>query len=126
MRGIFFLTHAIKHNTTRMNLTASHFAYLRLHNETYLNLRLEVFSDLIAVRHLSSLSGGRGLVLVGDKGYVSDEEMKGERDPHIAYHGSLSCMVRCISSNVAFKVSRLPLVSLLSEYGCFFRCVSCV
>ncbi|CAN0482544.1 unnamed protein product, partial [Hapterophycus canaliculatus] len=46
-------------------------------------------------RHLSSLSGGRGLVLVGDKGYVREEEMEiaGERDPHIAYHGSLSCMV---------------------------------
>lgn len=44
-------------------------------------------------RHLSSLSAGRGLVLVGDKGYVSAEEMKGDRDPHIAYHGSLSCMV---------------------------------
>lgn len=44
-------------------------------------------------RHLSSLSGGRGLVLVGDKGYISAEEMKGDRDPHIAYHGSLSCMV---------------------------------
>ncbi|CAM9358536.1 unnamed protein product [Scytosiphon promiscuus] len=47
------------------------------------------------LRHLSSLSGGRGLVLVGDKGYVREEEMEiaGERDPHIAYHGSLSCMV---------------------------------
>ncbi|CAN0366718.1 unnamed protein product [Pylaiella littoralis] len=45
------------------------------------------------LRHLSSLSGGRGLVLVGDKGYVRGEEMAGERDPHIAYHGSLSCMV---------------------------------
>lgn len=48
-----------------------------------------------ASRHLSSLSGGRALVLVGDKGYVKEEEMEiaGERDPHIAYHGSLSCMV---------------------------------
>ncbi|CAM9561882.1 unnamed protein product [Ectocarpus fasciculatus] len=45
------------------------------------------------LRHLSSLSGGRGLVLVGDKGYMKDEEMAGDRDPHIAYHGSLSCMV---------------------------------
>eukprot|EP00904_Undaria_pinnatifida_P002386 jgi/Undpi1/12148/HiC_scaffold_5.g01824.m1 len=45
------------------------------------------------LRHLSSLSGGRGLVLVGDKGYLGEEEMVGERDPHIAYHGSLSCMV---------------------------------
>lgn len=34
------------------------------------------------------------MVLVGDKGYLGEEEMVGERDPHIAYHGSLSCMVR--------------------------------
>lgn len=33
-------------------------------------------------------------MLVGDKGYVSEQEMGGQRDPHIAYHGSLSCMVR--------------------------------
>lgn len=32
-------------------------------------------------------------MLVGDKGYMKDEEMAGDRDPHIAYHGSLSCMV---------------------------------
>lgn len=48
---------------------------------------------LAAPRYLSSLSCGRGLVLVGDKGYVREEEMAGQRDPHIAYHGSLSCMV---------------------------------
>lgn len=45
-------------------------------------------------RHLGSLAGGRCLVLAGDKGYVREEEMSGQRDPHIAYHGSLSCMVR--------------------------------
>ena len=45
-------------------------------------------------RRLSSLCCGRCLVLVGDKGYASEQEMSGQRDPHIAYHGSLSCMVR--------------------------------
>ncbi|CAM9114578.1 unnamed protein product [Discosporangium mesarthrocarpum] len=44
------------------------------------------------VRRLSSLGGGRCLVLAGDKGYNTCQEMKGQRNPHIAYHGSLSCM----------------------------------
>lgn len=59
------------------------------------------FRVLCCFRHLSSLSGGRGLVLVGDKGYVSAEEMKGDRDPHIAYHGSLSCMVSLTTAKAA-------------------------
>jgi len=40
-----------------------------------------------------SLPNGKFTILVGDKGYGSVGEMKGGRDPHIAAHGSFSCMV---------------------------------
>lgn len=47
-------------------------------------------------------------MLVGDKGYVSAEEMKGDRDPHIAYHGSLSCMVSVVRSyNNGYRIMSL-------------------
>lgn len=69
-----------------------------------------VFVLFFVSRHLSSLSCGRGLVLVGDKGYVSAEEMKGDRDPHIAYHGSLSCMVSLPTAVAAATLSYVLLL----------------
>ncbi|CAM9586941.1 unnamed protein product, partial [Ectocarpus fasciculatus] len=47
-----------------------------------------------AVDCLRALSkGGKALVIAGDKGYVHDSELEGTRDPHLAVHGSFSCMV---------------------------------
>ncbi|CAM9524809.1 unnamed protein product [Sphacelaria rigidula] len=50
-----------------------------------------------AVRALDALralvQGGKALVIAGDKGYVHDSELEGTRDPHLAVHGSFSCMV---------------------------------
>eukprot|EP00903_Cladosiphon_okamuranus_P010916 g10311.t1 len=47
-----------------------------------------------AVDSLRALSkGGKALVIAGDKGYVQDSELEGIRDPHLAVHGSFSCMV---------------------------------
>lgn len=49
---------------------------------------------LRALRRLTALSGGRALVVSGDKGNNSPEQFKGLMDPHIAVHGSFSVMVR--------------------------------
>eukprot|EP00752_Nemacystus_decipiens_P007851 g7013.t1 len=47
-----------------------------------------------AVDSLRALSkGGKALIIAGDKGYVQDSELEGIRDPHLAVHGSFSCMV---------------------------------
>ncbi|CAM9892816.1 unnamed protein product [Scytosiphon promiscuus] len=47
-----------------------------------------------AVDCLRALSkGGKALVIAGDKGYVHNSELEGTRDPHLAVHGSFSCMV---------------------------------
>ncbi|CAM9373962.1 unnamed protein product, partial [Phaeothamnion confervicola] len=49
---------------------------------------------LRAIENTRALSrDGRLLVLAGDKGYVSPRELEGVRDPHVAMHGSFSCMV---------------------------------
>jgi len=48
---------------------------------------------LSLIRSLSAMSGGRLLLLTGDKGYVREAELEGHRDPHIAVHGSFSVMV---------------------------------
>ena len=48
---------------------------------------------LRALRRLLALSGGRGLVVSGDKGNNHAEQFKGLADPHIAVHGSFSVMV---------------------------------
>ena len=48
---------------------------------------------LRALRRLLALSGGRGLVISGDKGNNHAEQFKGLMDPHIAVHGSFSVMV---------------------------------
>jgi len=48
---------------------------------------------LRALRRLLALSGGRGLVVSGDKGNNHAEQFKGLVDPHIAVHGSFSVMV---------------------------------
>ena len=48
---------------------------------------------LRAVRNLSHLSGGRLVVISGDKGNNNPEQFRGLADPHIAVHGSFSVMV---------------------------------
>lgn len=48
---------------------------------------------LRALRRLTSFSGGRALVLSGDKGNNNPEQFRGLMDPHIAVHGSFSVMV---------------------------------
>ncbi len=47
------------------------------------------------LRSLSS--GGRLVVLAGDKGITNPSEMIGYQEPHIALHGSFSCMVNFIA-----------------------------
>ncbi len=54
-------------------------------------LPIGVFCLLDKLRSLSS--GGRLVVLAGDKGITSPIHMIGCREPHIALHGSFSCMV---------------------------------
>lgn len=48
---------------------------------------------LRALRRLASFSGGRALVLSGDKGNNNHEQFRGLVDPHVAVHGSFSVMV---------------------------------
>jgi len=48
---------------------------------------------LRALRRLGSFSGGRALVISGDKGNNNPEQFTGLMDPHIAVHGSFSLMV---------------------------------
>ncbi|KAG5182722.1 hypothetical protein JKP88DRAFT_269854 [Tribonema minus] len=49
---------------------------------------------LAALRNLRALTArGQLVVLAGDKGHTQLSEMDGQRDPHIALHGSFSCMV---------------------------------
>ncbi|KAJ1440604.1 hypothetical protein B484DRAFT_391199 [Ochromonadaceae sp. CCMP2298] len=48
---------------------------------------------LRALRRLSFFSGGRALVISGDKGNNNPEQFAGLMDPHIAVHGSFSLMV---------------------------------
>jgi len=48
---------------------------------------------LRALRRLTSFSGGRALVLSGDKGNNNHEQFRGLVDPHVAVHGSFSVMV---------------------------------
>jgi len=46
-----------------------------------------------ALRKLTDLSGGRAIVISGDKGNNNPEQFRGLLDPHIAVHGSFSVMV---------------------------------
>ncbi|WP_224243820.1 tetratricopeptide repeat protein [Hyalangium gracile] len=48
---------------------------------------------LRGMRRLAALSGGRLLLIAGDKGYVRDEELQGQQSPHMAVHGSFSLPV---------------------------------
>lgn len=48
---------------------------------------------LRALRRLGSFSGGRAIVISGDKGNNNPDQMSGLSDPHIALHGSFSLMV---------------------------------
>jgi hypothetical protein len=48
-----------------------------------------------ALRNIRKLAKkGRMLVLAGDKGHTHLAELDGQRDPHVAMHGSFSCMVK--------------------------------
>jgi len=57
---------------------------------------------LRALRRLLALSGGRGLVISGDKGNNHAEQFKGLMDPHIAVHGSFSVMVNYHAIGIYF------------------------
>lgn len=48
---------------------------------------------LRALRRLTAFSGGRALVISGDKGHNNPDHFSGLMDPHIAVHGSFSVMV---------------------------------
>lgn len=48
---------------------------------------------LRGLRRLAALSGGRLLLVAGDKGYVRDEELHGQEAPQLAMHGSFSLPV---------------------------------
>ena len=45
------------------------------------------------LRKLLRVSGGRSLVISGDKGHNNPDQFRGISDPHIAVHGSFSVMV---------------------------------
>lgn len=45
------------------------------------------------LKRLQKAAGGRMALLIGDKGYSTIAEMKGSVNPHVASHGSFSCMV---------------------------------
>lgn len=46
-----------------------------------------------AMRSLLKMTGGRLMLVAGDKAYNHEEELYGRRNPHIATHGSFSFMV---------------------------------
>jgi tetratricopeptide (TPR) repeat protein len=48
---------------------------------------------LRCLRNLARLSGGRLLLLSGDKGYSGEAALRGRREPELALHGSFSVMV---------------------------------
>lgn len=60
------------------------------------------------VRNLASFSNGRMLLLAGDKGYNTKQEMSSLRDPHVAVHGSFSFMVRPARTRTAAHQARSP------------------
>lgn len=45
------------------------------------------------ITKLCLLSNGKTVVLCGDKAMSKEDDLRGERNPHIALHGSFSCMV---------------------------------
>ncbi|PHJ18242.1 tpr domain-containing [Cystoisospora suis] len=53
-------------------------------------------------KNLLRLSGDQLFCLIGDKGYPTAEEFSGERDPHIAIHGSISFMLNLHSIRLYF------------------------
>jgi SAM-dependent methyltransferase len=48
---------------------------------------------LTALDHLREISGGRMLLVSGDKGYVQEDAVRAGSEPHLAQHGSFSMMV---------------------------------
>lgn len=51
-----------------------------------------------AIHNMRALSKDNSLVmLIGDKGHTDVSELSGLRDPHIAQHGSFSCMVNFVA-----------------------------
>uniref|UniRef100_A0A0G4IAG9 Gfo/Idh/MocA-like oxidoreductase N-terminal domain-containing protein n=1 Tax=Chromera velia CCMP2878 TaxID=1169474 RepID=A0A0G4IAG9_9ALVE len=55
------------------------------------------------IRALLELSGGRFMMVVGDKAYRDDSEFKAVKDPHIALHGSMSFMCNLHAIKLYFK-----------------------
>mmetsp|Transcript_20260 Transcript_20260/g.29935 ORF Transcript_20260/g.29935 Transcript_20260/m.29935 type:complete len:617 (+) Transcript_20260:89-1939(+) len=54
-----------------------------------------------AMRNVKNLAkNGRMLVIAGDKGHTQLSEMDGIRDPHVAMHGSFSCMVNFLALRI--------------------------
>lgn len=53
-------------------------------------------------QNLLRLSGDQLFCLIGDKGYPTADEFAGERDPHIAIHGSVSFMLNLHSIRLYF------------------------
>eukprot|EP01138_Halocafeteria_seosinensis_P010471 gb/GECG01010691.1/.p1 GENE.gb/GECG01010691.1/~~gb/GECG01010691.1/.p1 ORF type:complete len:620 (+),score=83.99 gb/GECG01010691.1/:1-1860(+) len=45
------------------------------------------------LENAKEMTNNNALVLVGDKGYLFEEELLGHREPHVAMHGSFSMMV---------------------------------
>ena len=69
---------------------------------------------ILMMKNLAKLTGGRLLVLCGDKAYAHEEELAGLRDPHVAIHGSFSFMVNFHS--VSLFVNSRGGVSLQTPY----------
>src|SRR4051794_30100881 len=69
------------------------------------------------------MTGGRLMLITGDKAYNHEEELKGHRDPHIAVHGSFSMMVNYDAYDPLMPVSSAEAVAHLlvlpvTEFGC--------
>lgn len=47
----------------------------------------------MAMNNLADISGGKLMLMCGDKAYNHEAELSGLRDPHVAIHGSFSFMV---------------------------------
>lgn len=53
--------------------------------------------------YLYAYSDGKLMALIGDKGYKEFDESRGQRNPHIAIHGSISFMVNLHSIKLFFE-----------------------
>jgi len=77
---------------------------------------------LSLLNNVLAFSGGKAMVLVGDKAYSQVSELAGRRDPHIAVHGSFSLMVNL---HAVQKYTELRQgVSMLTPYVDGFKCAA--